>query len=87
MVGMLNHEMESIAGDVRQILESMSRREKFDLSTPDGWRDLLTASNSKPFAEQLSLEHRNKVRRLSLRWLLLYDELRFATDTRPVWNT
>ncbi len=80
-------EMDSVANEVRNILERLPKREKFDLSTPSGWKELLDSSISGRLGEQLPRETLRQLRVLCIRWQRLYGKLQFEALTRPVWNT
>jgi hypothetical protein len=80
-------EMDSVANDVRGILERLPKREKYDLSSPSGWQELLDSSISGRISEQLPRETLRQLRVLCLRWQRLYSKLQFEALTRPVWNT
>lgn len=81
------NEMESLANEVRAVLERLPRREKFDLSAPQGWQELLESTVSGRLGAQLPRETLRQVRTTCLRWQQLYAKLRFEALTRPVWNT
>jgi len=80
-------ELKSIADEARGIVETVSRRERLNLSSPTAWNDFLGAMASKSWSDQLSAESRMKLVSLCIRWRRLYHRLKFDASTRPVWNS
>lgn len=83
----LTREMDAVASHVRDLLKTAINPNRFELSSPAGWTQLLEACFMETLTEGMSQESLAKVRTACLRWQHLYRELRFVAATRPVWNT
>ena len=80
-------QMDAVAAEAREILQAVRGRQKLDLSSRIGWRELQQATYSERFAGCLSQESLKNLQRLAVKWQRMYQELQFAALTRPVWNT
>lgn len=80
-------EMDELAAQARQAMETFRARRKFDLTTRSGWLNLHEATFAQSFAGDAPADAMARLRRMSIRWRQLYRVLCFHAATRPVWNS
>jgi hypothetical protein len=83
----ITREMDTIANDARTILRALHGRQKFDLQTTSGWRDIMGQLYADRFKRSLAPADLKSLERLSTKWLSLHRHLTYVAFTRPVWNT
>lgn len=79
--------LETLATEARELLEAAHVRRRFDLSTRQGWLDLLEATASKSLREWVSEPNLRRLIAMCLKWQQVYQQGRFVCTTRPVWNS
>ncbi len=80
-------EMDELAAQARQAMETFRARRRFDLRTRTGWLNLHEATFAQSFAKDAPADAMTRLRRMSIRWRRLYQILCFHAATRPVWNS
>ncbi len=80
-------DFDALASEAHEILNAATIRHKMDLSTVQGWSQLLEACNSKRFFERVPRHSLDRLKALYLKWTQLYRQLQFEATTRPVWNS
>ena len=83
---MLRH-LDATAHQAAAILQTLPRADRFNLATRAGWNELLEATWSQRFMNDLTPEKLSQLRSLCGRWQRQFYELQFTALTRPVWNT
>ncbi len=79
--------LDTLATEARELLEAAHVRRRFDLSTKQGWLDLLEAAASKSLSDYVSEPNLRRLVAMCLKWQQIYQQGRFDCTTRPVWNS
>ena len=75
--------LDTLATEAREVLEAAHVRRRFDLSTRQGWLDLLEAATSKSLTDYVAEPDLRRLVAMCLKWLRTYQQVRFECTTRP----
>ncbi len=83
----LTRELESLAAEAYELLQTARGRRRFDLHTRGGWLELQESLLLERFTKHMPAESMTRLGTMCARWLHRYHHLVFVASTRPVWNS